>query len=97
MYNRATPENYLIYKQALTLYKLFWSTDYSLEFASLNINTVLTSRQLDFKVNKSNNLKVGTNAFANRLYILNDKIPLTELNKSFTSFKFFCKNKFLIN
>ena len=95
MFNRATPENYLKYRHALTLHKTLWRDTKSLEFAALNINIILTSRQSHFASIKSNRLKVGLNAIANRFYILNKRIPLCELNKSLESFKIYCKKEFL--
>ena len=91
MFNRATPENYLKYKHALALHKLFWTTESSIEFVILNLNTVLTSRQTKFQLNKSNKRKVGLNALANRLHILNNRIPLLELNKALTHISCFVK------
>ena len=95
MFNRATPENYLKYRHALALYKILWRNNNSLEFAALNFNFILTSRQSNFKALKNNRLKVGLNALANHFYILNNRIPLCELNKSLDSFKIYCKKEFL--
>ena len=97
MYNRSTPENFLRYKHALALYKLFWSTESSNEFVALNLNTVLTSRQTKFQTHKSNRRKVGLNALANRLHVINNRVPLSELNKSFASYKVFCKKEFIMS
>jgi hypothetical protein len=44
---------------------------------------------------KSNNKRVGLNAFANRVYILNGRIPLDWLNMSINTFKVHCKKEFL--
>ena len=97
MFDRATPENYLNYRHALTLHRTFWGNINSLEFAALNFNIILTSRQTNFASIKRNRLKVGLNALANRFYILNNRIPLCELNKSIESFKIYCKKEFLKN
>ena len=95
IYKRSTPENYLLYKQALALYKLFWSNDLSTEFIHLNFNSILTTRQVHYISMKDNKRKVGQNALANRLYILNNRIPLSVLNKSLeSSYKVYCKNEF---
>ena len=96
MFNRATPEKFLLYKHALGLHKLYRSTDYSLEWTALNLNQILTSRQTKFITSRAHKRKVGLNAFSNRLFVLNDKIPLDTLNKSFESFKIYCKKLFLI-
>ena len=69
-----------LYKHALALYKLFWSDANSTEFLALNLNTILTSRQVNFITTKDNKRKVGLNALANRLNPLNNRIPLLVLN-----------------
>ena len=97
VYNIATPENYLLYKHALCLFKLMnCNSLFSLEWVSLNFNQILTSRQTTFKSNKANSKRVGLNALANRLFILNGRIPLSWLNLSLDSFKLKCKKEFLL-
>ena len=68
---------------------------YTLEWAALNFNMILTLRQINFKSMKQNKKRVGLNALANRSFILNDKIPLEWFNKSIILFKLKCKEKFL--
>ena len=92
---RSTPENFLLYKHALALYKLYWSDEPTIEFCALNYNSILTSRQTNFITSKDNKRRVGLNALANRFYSLNNRIPLMQLNKSLNSYKIFCKNEFL--
>ena len=93
--NRATPDMFCTYKLCLLLYKLY-NNEYPLEeWTFLNFEQILTSRQTHFKITNNHNLIVGKNAITNRLNFLNDKIPLTWLNKSFTQFKLECKTKFL--
>ena len=58
-------------------------------------NQVLTSRQKTFITHKTNKNKVGLNALANRLYILNGRIPLDWLNLSINSFKTKCRIEIL--
>ena len=94
-YNRATPENFLIYKHAIMLHKLYNSNTYTNEWVQLNYNQILTSRQINFISSKSNRTRVGLNALANRLYVLNNKIPLSWLNMSISTFKVHCKKKLL--
>ena len=93
--HRSTPENFLLYKHALALYKLYWSDDPTFEFCALNNNSIFTSRQVVFITSKDNKRRVGINALANRLYPLNNRIPLMQLNKGMNSYKIFCKNEFL--
>ena len=93
--NRATPEKIMIYKHALMLFKIYNSNDQTTEWVNLNINQVLTSRQTKFKINKTNISKIGLNALANRLSILNDKISLSLLNLGMDSFKIKMKSLLL--
>ena len=96
MYNRATPENYLLYKHALCLFKMINITPpYSLEWAALNFNQILTSRQVTFRSLQQHKHRVGLNALANRFFILNDTIPLEWFNMSLDTFKVNCKKRFL--
>ena len=96
MCNRATPDNYLLYKHALCLFKLLTEQNtHTYEWIALNFNQILTSRQVKFKAVKANRKRVGLNALANRLSILNDRIPLDWLNLSYESYKIKCKNEFL--
>ena len=95
MYNRATPENFLLYKYSLELHQLFNTNEYNTEWVYLNLNQKYTSRQSKFITIKSNQKKVGLNALANRLSVLNNKIPLKMFNSSHDSFKIFSKKMFL--
>ena len=95
MYKRGTPEKYLLYKHALTLHKLINSNDHNIEFVALNLNVIFTSRQTNFLTRKENKIRFGLNALANRFFILNNEIPLTQFNSSLDTFKIFCKSKFL--
>ena len=97
MYNRATPDKFLLYKHALTLYKIMNGTTHSLEWVLLNFNVILTSRQTTFMALKNNKMRVGLNAFANRVFILNNRIPLDWFNMTQDTFKVYCKREFLSN
>ena len=92
---RATPEQFMKYKLALSLHKLYNINYNTKEFIRLNHNQILTSRQTKFYTVKSNALKVGLNCLANRLGVLNGKIPLQWLNDSITTFKVKCKELLL--
>ena len=92
MCNRATPEMYMKYKLALCLYKLYNENYNSIEFTHLNFNQVLTRRQVLFKTLKS---KAGNNSLSNRLYHINEQIPLTWLNASASTFKVNYKKLYL--
>ena len=95
MCNRATPIQVMRYKLALCLHKLYNSDYNSIEFLSLNFKQVITGRQTKFKCFKDNNTKVGLNTLSNRLYVLNDLIPLDWLNMSKDTYKVHCKRLFL--
>ena len=93
--DRATPEMFLLYKTALSLYKLY-NCDYNpIEFISLNFNQILTGRQTNFITLKSNAIKVGMNCLTNRLTVINNKIPFNWLNLSLGTYKIKCKSMFL--
>ena len=92
---RATPEMLMKYKLALCLYKLYNENLNSIEFTLLNVNQILTGRQTHFKIQKSNKYRVGLNALTNRLYYINDDIPLDWLNNSLSTYKIKCKKLFL--
>ena len=87
MNHRATPNAIMRYNLGIQLYKLYNTAEHSLEWLHLNHNQILTSRQSHFQILKSNSLKVGLNALANRLANINGKIELAWLNLSFDSFK----------
>ena len=96
MYNRATLNNYLLYKHALWSFKLMnESPDQTFEWTALNANIILTSRQTTFKSSTDNNRRVGLNALANCISILNNLIPLDWYNLSQDTFKIKCKEKFI--
>ena len=95
MFERALPEKFLLYRHALLLYKLINSNSHTCEWVHLNFNQILTSRQTTFMATKNNRKRVGLNAFANRVFILNGKIPLCWFEMSIETFKVHCKAKFL--
>ena len=76
MNNRAMPEAFMTYKSAIQLFKLYNSDDHTLEWVSLNVNQIITTRQSNFIIMKTNRTKVGLNILSNRLHILNGMIPL---------------------
>ena len=90
MNNGAMPDYLMTYKTALQLHKLYNATDRSLDWISLNFDQILTTRQTVFQILKTNK-KVGLNRLANRLSILNGRIPLQWLSASFDTFKVHCK------
>ena len=85
----------ILYNMALCLFKLYNNHYNPFEFARLNFNQILTGRQTNFIALKSNAIKVGINCLANRLTIINNKIPLDWLNLSLETYKVKCKKLFL--
>ena len=92
---RATPNQMMNYKHAILLHKLYNNNQPSADWVDLNIQQILTSRQTEFNILKSNNFLVGNNLLATRLAILNNKICLADLNLSLDTFKVKYKEKFL--
>ena len=45
---------------------------------------------------KNNNYEIGINSLANRLYYINNQVPLEWLNMSMNMFKIHCKKRLLI-
>ena len=66
------------------------------DWIDLNFDQILTSRQTKFKFIKSNRYIVGNNLLTTRLTILNNQIPLSDLNLSLDSFKVKYKKVFLL-
>ena len=95
--NRAHPNQIIVYKHSILLYKLCNSYYPLMDWIDLNFNETFTSRQSNFNSIKSNNYLVGNNLLLSRLKILNLKIPLGDLNLSLDSFKVKYKSKFLTN
>ena len=71
------------------------SADTNLEWSALNFNLIITSRQTMFITGKNNKKRIGLNALANRLFVVNNLIPLTWLNMTIETFKIHCKRKFI--
>ena len=85
----------LKYKLALCLFKLYNKDFNSIEFEIVNFNQILIERQTNFIKSKSISLKVVINSLANRLFVINNGIPLNWLNMSTDTFKVHCKKAFL--
>ena len=74
---RATPNQILLYKHALLLFKLYNCVDTTMDWVHLNFQQILTSRQLNFIASRNNDNKIGFNSICNRLTLLNNLIPLS--------------------
>ena len=95
--NRALPEQMILYKHAILLHKMYNQKSPEIEWIALNFQQLLTSRQLNFSIIKTNRCKLGNNILANRLHILNNKIKLSDLKDSISSFKINKKKILLSN
>ena len=95
MNNRAMPEAFMTYKIAIQLHKLFNASNPTLDWISLNFDQILTTRQTQFLISKSNKHKVGLNILPNRFSVLNGLIPLSWLNYNIDTFKIHIKKLLL--
>ena len=95
MAGRSTPDKLMSYKLALQLYRTFNYKCPTNDWLSINFNSVLTSRQNKFSINKTNRLKVGMNILSNQFNTLNGKIDLNWLNLGLDTYKINCKELFL--
>ena len=92
---RATPNQMLIYKHCLLLFKLWNNQIYSYEWLALNFQQTFNARCSTVKIFENNNYKVGKNLAVNRLKVINGLIEFNWLNLSIDAYKIKCKNKFL--
>ena len=91
---RALPDQMILYKHAILLHKMYNNQLPETEWIALNFQQILTSRQTTFSIVRTNKKRIGNNIISNRLYILNNKIDLIDLNESLSSFKVKHKVKF---
>ena len=68
---------------------------FTTEWVALHFSQILTSRQTRFLATKTNNRKVGLIALENRVYILNNRIPLNWFNMSFKLLRYIVKRNLL--
>ena len=78
---RAAPENLSNFKHAVLLHKLYNNQSPNLDWVDLNFKQTFSTRQTNFNIIKSNNI------LSNRLYVLNNKIVLNDLNLTLNCFK----------
>ena len=92
---RAIPKNCLLYKHAQMLHKLYNQVEPDIGWTSLNFQHQFSMRRGQIIVAKTNNIRVGENILANRLNVLNNKIPLDWLNLPYGAYKRKIKEMFL--
>ena len=95
MFITLMPTKIIMYKLALTLFKVYNERMPQFEWLNLNFTQILTTRQENFLTLNIPRYKVGNNILTNRFAILNNMIPLLWLNLGFDSFKIKCKKLFL--
>ena len=95
MTGRATPDKLAEYKLALQLYRTITHQCPIPDWIGINLHSINSPRKKMFAINRTNKLRVGNNALANRLNSINGKIDLNWLNLSFNSYKIKCKRLFL--
>jgi hypothetical protein len=89
--DRATQFQMMGYKHALLLFKIFNENTASPDWIQLNFTQIQSRRQKFFECISDSNFKIGKSIISNRLSMLNKKIPLSWLNKSFEAYKIDCK------
>ena len=94
---KCMPKQIMLYQMAINLYKLLNDHDYSLNFEHVTImeQIVCTSRQRYFQIIWNWRCKIGLNTTVNKLYPLNNLIPLDVLNLNFIHYKKLMKVRFL--
>ena len=92
---RATPDQFLKYKTALALHKIYNCTSMSHEWQLLFFNQNFNQRNENANFFDLSKYKIGKNLITNRLKIINNQIPFNWLNHSYSSYKIKCKEKFL--
>ena len=93
--NRATPEQFTVYRHAILLHKVYNDHSMSNNWLDLFFNQQFNNRQKTVKFFNTNHYKIGNNILSIRFTILNGKIELDWLNLSKESFKVKCKSLFL--
>ena len=87
----------MLYQIATNLHKLLDEINNNCTTEHVNIlaNIVCTSRQVTFEILRANNVRMGMNTTANKLYHVNKLIGLNALALSFVHFKKLMKIQFL--
>ena len=85
--NPTLPEQIILYKHAILLHKMYNLKIPEIAWIAWNFQQLPTSRQVNFSIIKTNKIQVGNNIIANRFQVLINKIQLTDLNESISSFK----------
>ena len=92
---RATPNQMMLYKHSLLLYKIWNDAIYSKDWLALNFQQNFNLRCNKVMLYETSNCKVGKNLSPNRLKVINGLIEFDWLNLSSNSYKINCKKLFL--
>ena len=84
-HKKCTPTQIMYYQLALNLHKTlnFDECELSFEFITALDQLICTRRQVLFQIFRNSNCKIGLNFTANKLFYLNNKIGLEQLNQNF--------------
>ena len=87
----------MYYQLGLNLHKTFNLDECELSFETITVldQLICTRRQVLFQIFRNSNCKIGFNTTANKLFYLNNKIGLEQLNLNFIRFKVSAKILFL--
>ena len=94
---RATPHQFIFYKHALLLHKIYNDTTGSPEWLDLFMNQTFNNRSLHANFVDMSNFKIGKNIQSNRFPPLNNKISYKSLHLDYKPFKLHCKKLFIEN
>ena len=95
--NKCTPNQIMLYQVALSLFKIVNENQVppSTTFVKLMNQVVCTSRQVLFKLHRTNQSKIGMNCSVNKLYHVSKLFVLDKLNWSYPRYKKHMKLQFL--
>ena len=97
VHKKSTPLQLMLYHQAIQLHKTINHPNFPNCFEHITVanQTICTSRQLKFKILRTNTRKIGMNMTANKIYCISNQIGFDLLNLSFVHFKKLAKIQFL--
>ena len=92
---RAKPAQFMLYKHALLLHKIYNDENSSHEWQSMFFNQTFSTRATKPNFIDNSNYKIGKNLLENRFSILNNLICFEMLNLSYDCYKIKCKTLFI--
>jgi hypothetical protein len=91
---RPIPKTIMKFKHALLLHKVYNSENADHNWLELFFNQNFNERNNMANFVDTSNFKQGKNLLSNRFSCINGKVPYSMLNKSYATFKSWCKNEF---